>query len=256
MIGAIAGDMIGSPYEFHSIKTTDFPLFCAESRFTDDSVLTIALADSILTGTDYIDNLKKFYYLYPSAGFGGSFAVWAASPNREPYYSYGNGSAMRISPVGFAFDSLEKTLDHAVKYTIVTHNHPEGIKGACAVAAAIYLARTGSSKDEVRSFIEENYSYNLHRSLEEIRPEYSFEVSCQRSVPESIIAFLESTDYESAVRLAVSLGGDSDTQACIAGGIAQAFYGGVPHSIKDQALKLLDPYLQGIVQRFTQIYFG
>jgi ADP-ribosylglycohydrolase len=254
MIGAIAGDMIGSHYEFHSIKTTDFSLFSPKSRFTDDTVLTVALADSILTGADSIDNLKKFYALYPSAGYGGAFSVWARSSTRVPYNSFGNGSAMRISPVGFAYDSLEKTLDQAVKFTIITHNHPEGIKGACAVAAAIYLARTGSSKEQIRSFIEDNYSYNLHRSIEEIRPAYSFEVICQRSVPEAIIAFLDSTNFESAVRLAVSLGGDSDTQACIAGGIAQAFYGGVPRSIQDQAVKLLDPYLQGIVQRFTQIY--
>jgi ADP-ribosylglycohydrolase len=254
MIGAIAGDMIGSHYEFHSTKTTVFPLFSPKSRFTDDTVLTVALADSILTGADSIDNLKKFFALYPSAGYGGAFSNWARSSSREPYNSFGNGSAMRISPVGFAFDSLEGTLDQAVKFTIITHNHPEGIKGACAVAAAIYLARTGSSKEEIRSFIEDNYSYNLHRSIEEIRPAYSFEVSCQRSVPEAIIAFLDSNNYESAIRLAVSLGGDSDTQACIAGGIAQAFYDGVPRSIQDQAMKLLDPYLQGIVQRFTQTY--
>ena len=254
MIGAIAGDIIGSVYEFHNIKTSKFPLFSPGCRFTDDSVLTIALADSILTGVDYIDNLKKYYALYPDAGFGGYFRRWAASADREPYNSFGNGAAMRISPVGFAFSSLDETLQRAEEYTAVTHNHPEGIKGACAAAAAIFLARTGQSKDQMRTYIESTFGYNLQRTISGIRPGYNYEISCQKTVPEAVIAFLDSSDYESAVRLAVSLGGDSDTLACITGGIAQAFYGGVPKVIQDQALEFLDPYLRHIIRSFTQKY--
>ena len=250
MIGAIAGDIIGSPFEFHPIKTTQFSLFSPASRFTDDTVLTVALADSILTGTDYIDNLKKYFAEFPSAGYGGSFTRWAMSEDRSPYHSYGNGAAMRISPVGFAYSTLDETLRQAEHFTAVTHDHPEGIKGACSVAAAIYLARTGNYKEQIRDYIESHFGYNLHQKLDEIRPAYSFEASCQRSVPEAILAFLESYDFESAVRLAVSLGGDSDTQACIAGGIAQAFYGSIPEEITRQTLDLLDPNLRLVTQKF------
>jgi ADP-ribosylglycohydrolase len=254
MIGAIAGDIIGSVYEFHNIKTTRFPLFSPGCRFTDDSVLTIALADSILTGLDYIDNLKKYFTLYPEAGFGGNFSRWAASSDRRPYNSYGNGAAMRISPVGFAFNSLDETLEQAEKYTAVTHNHPEGIKGACATAAAIYLARTGQSKEQIRSFIGSSFGYDLGRTTEEIRPHYIYEISCQQTVPQAIIAFLDSNDFESAVRLAVSLGGDSDTLACITGGIAQAFYGGVPEKIKKRVYALLDDSMHETTQKFCLTY--
>jgi ADP-ribosylglycohydrolase len=254
MIGAIAGDIIGSVYEFHNIKTSKFPLFSPGCRFTDDSVLTIALADSILSGVDYIENLKRYYALYPDAGFGGNFKRWAASPDRTPYNSFGNGAAMRISPVGFAFSSLDETITQAEKYTAVTHNHPEGIKGACAAAAAIFLARTGQSKDQIRTYIETTFGYDLQRTIAEIRPAYRYEISCQKTVPEAVIAFLDSTDYESAVRLAVSLGGDSDTLACITGGIAQAFYGGVPGEIAEKALSFLDEPLQKTVQKFCLTY--
>jgi ADP-ribosylglycohydrolase len=254
MIGAIAGDIIGSVYEFHNIKTGEFPLFSPGCRFTDDSVLTIALADSILSGVDYIDALKRYYTLYPDAGFGGYFRRWAASSDRRPYNSFGNGAAMRISPVGFAFSSLDETITQAEKYTAVTHNHPEGIKGACAAAAAIYLARTGQSKDQIRSYIETTFGYDLQRTIAEIRPAYTYEISCQKTVPEAVIAFLDSTDYESAVRLAVSLGGDSDTLACITGGIAQAFYGGVPGEIAEKALSFLDEPLRQTVQTFCLTY--
>jgi ADP-ribosylglycohydrolase len=254
MIGAIAGDIIGSVYEFHNIKTGEFPLFSPGCHFTDDSVLTIALADSILSGVDYIDNLKRYYALYPAAGFGGYFRHWAASPDRSPYNSFGNGAAMRISPVGFAFSSLDETITQAEKYTAVTHNHPEGIKGACAAAAAIYLARTGQSKDQIRTYIETTFGYDLQRTIAEIRPVYTYEISCQKTVPEAVIAFLDSTDYESAVRLAVSLGGDSDTLACITGGIAGAFYGGVPDEIAEKALSFLDEPLRHTVQTFCLTY--
>ena len=253
MIGAIAGDIIGSIYEFHNIKTTDFPLFSAGCRFTDDSVLTVALADALMSGADYTDKLKEYYARYADAGFGGSFARWAGSTDRSPYNSWGNGAAMRISPVGFAFDSLAETLRQAEKYTAVTHNHPEGIKGACATAAAIYLARCGETKEQIRAYIETTFGYDLQRSVAEIRPGYRFEISCQKTVPEAIISFLDSNSFEEALRLAVSLGGDSDTLACITGGIAQAFYGKVPAEIQQQAYKILAKPLAETTRQFSHL---
>jgi len=252
MIGAIAGDIIGSIYEWHNIKTTDFPLFSANSRFTDDSVLTVALADAILSGEDYIDKMHAYASRYPNAGYGGNFARWVRAKEREPYNSFGNGAAMRISPVGFAYDTLEETLYQAQYFTALTHNHPEGIKGGCAVAAAIYLCCTGKTKMEVKDYVEETFGYNLGRTLEEIRPGYSFDVTCQGSVPEAIIAFLESEDFEDAIRKAVSLGGDSDTIACIAGGIAQAFYGGVPPAIEEEVYRILDESLGKVTRQFLK----
>jgi len=243
MIGAIAGDIIGSRYEFNSIKTTDFELFGAGCRFTDDTVLTVALAEAILNDEDYVSLLKKYYRRYPDAGYGKSFRDWAAGISRKPYNSFGNGAAMRISPVGFYFGTLEEVLAKAEFYTAVTHNHPEGIKGAQATAAAIFLARNGSSKEEIRRYVTDTFGYDLSRTCDQIRPGYSFDVTCQGSVPEAIICFLESTDFEGAVRLAVSLGGDSDTQACIAGGIAEGFYG-VPGWITDTTLGYLDEELR------------
>jgi ADP-ribosylglycohydrolase len=253
MIGAIAGDIIGSIYEFNNIKTTDFPLFSPGCHFTDDTVLTVALADSLLNYADYTDKLKEYYALYPNAGFGGYFKKWASSYERQPYDSWGNGAAMRISPVGYAYETLAETLLEAKNFTAVTHNHPEGIKGACATAAAIFLARTGSSKEEIRDYVETTFEYNLHRTVETIRPKYKFEVSCQKSVPEAIIAFLESTSYENAIRLAISLGGDSDTIACITGGIAQAFYGDVPEAIQNKVYEILDDHLGGITRQFMRL---
>jgi ADP-ribosylglycohydrolase len=256
MIGAIAGDIIGSVYERHRIKSKDFPLFSQGCRFTDDSVLTIALADAIITGTRYEKLMKEYYHLYPHAGYGGMFRQWAQNHDSKPYNSFGNGSAMRISAVGFAFDTLEAVLEKARLYAEITHNHPEGIKGAQATAAAIFMARTGGSKDDIRRFIEDTYHYDLSRTLDEIRPGYGFDVTCQGSVPEAIIAFLESTSYEDAIRGAISLGGDSDTQACITGGIAQAFYGGVPKHIEDAAFAILDDHLRSVTVQFMQRYCG
>ena len=253
MIGAIAGDIIGSIYEFHNIKTTDFPLFSPGCRFTDDTVLTIALADSLLNYADYTDKLKEYYNRYPDAGFGGFFARWAASYDRKPYDSWGNGAAMRISPVGYAYETLEETLKEAENFTAVTHNHPEGIKGACATAAAIYLARTHQPKEKIREYIETNFAYDLHRTVEEIRPDYQYEISCQKTVPEAIIAFLDSDSFENAVRLAVSLGGDCDTLTCITGGIAQAFYGGVPQEIEDKVYEILDEPLGRVTRQFMRL---
>ena len=232
MLGAITGDIVGSVYEFDNIKTTEFDLFCYDSAFfTDDSILTVALADAILHDLDYADTMRNYYQRYPNAGYGLSFRLWACTPNAPAYNSWGNGAAMRISPVGFAFNTLEEVQQNAQKYTEITHNHPEGIKGALATASAIFLARTGHTKQQIKDYLIENYSYDLNRSCDDIRPHYYFDVSSQGTVPEAIIAFLDSTDFESAIRLAVSLGGDSDTLTCITGGIAQAFYGSVPDYI-------------------------
>ncbi len=250
MIGAIAGDIIGSPYEGNNIKRKEFPLFTPLCRFTDDTVLTVAVADSILSGTGYTVKLKEYYSYYPHAGYGGYFHRWASSPGSKPYNSWGNGSAMRVSPVGFAFDTLDRVLREAEKSASVTHNHPEGIKGAKATAAALFMSRRGSGKDEIKRFIEDEYGYDLSRKTDEIRPGYGFDVSCRGSVPQAIISFLESVDFEDAVRLAVSLGGDSDTIACVTGGIAQAFYREVPAAIESKVYEYLDSRLTGVVDKF------
>ncbi|KMP11156.1 crystallin [Candidatus Nitromaritima sp. SCGC AAA799-A02] len=250
MLGAIAGDIIGSVYEVENIRTTDFPLFVKESRFTDDTVLTVALADSILHGADYADSLKEYYNFYPQAGYGGSFIGWAASPSREPYNSWGNGSAMRVSPVGFAFDSLDTVLDRARESAAKTHNHPEGIKGAQATASAIFLARTGKAKEEIRKFIEDHFGYSMDECTDSLREHYQFDVSCQGSVPQAITAFLESENFIDAIRRAISIGGDSDTIACIAGGIAHAYYKEIPESVIDRVYQALDSRLSRIVKLF------
>ncbi len=256
MIGALAGDIIGSVYEWDAIKTKDFKLFADHCTFTDDTILTVALADTILTGTPYTENLKIFYHAYPNGGYGGSFHHWARSPDSQPYNSWGNGAAMRISPAGFAYDDLETVLRKAEEYTAVTHNHPEGIKGGQSVAAAVFLARTGKSKQEIRQFIETRFGYDLSRHVEDIRPGYSFDVSCQGTVPEALCAFLDSTDAEDAIRNAVSLGGDADTLACITGGIAQAYYGGIPAEIEAAVYRILDARLAAITRGFMQRYCG
>ncbi len=250
MLGAIVGDLIGSRFETAPIKTTEFELFHPDCRFTDDTVLTLAVADTLIHGADLMDTLKEYYHRYPEAGYGAGFMQWAASASREPYNSLGNGSAMRVSPVGFACDSLEDVLEQARVTATVTHNHPEGIKGAQATAAAIFLSRTGNSKDEIKRFIETRFQYNLSDRLDAIRPRYTFDATCQGSVPQAIIAFLESESYEDAVRKAVSLGGDSDTQACIAGGIAHAFYGKLPDIIAGEVFSRLDVPLCQITSLF------
>jgi ADP-ribosylglycohydrolase len=261
MLGAIAGDIIGSVYEgkrsWQEQKNPHFdPLFATKARFTDDTVLTIAVADQILHGGDLVDLLKDYARAYPDAGYGGTFLRWAMADDSQPYGSWGNGSAMRVSPVGFAFDDLDEVLIRARWTAEVTHNHPEGIKGAQATAAAVYLARTGSRKDEIREYVERKFHYDLSPTIDQIRPVYTFDVSCQGSVPQAILAFLESDDYEHAVRLAISLGGDADTLACIAGGIAHAYYRGVPGPIRDQALARLDDRLRGVVEEFESRFSG
>ncbi len=254
MLGAIAGDIIGSIYEQRPIKTKDFPLFDPHCRFTDDTVLTVAVAEAICSGRPFRQALLEFGRRHPGAGFGGSFIRWLQSDDPRPYNSWGNGSAMRVSPVGFAFDSEAEVLEQAGRSAEVSHNHPEGIKGARAAALSIFLARTGRSKEQIRERIEELFGYDLQRSLEDIRPGYFFDVSCQGTVPEAIIAFLEADSYEDAVRNAVSLGGDSDTLACITGGIAEAFYGGLPEAIEQEALSRLTPDLFRVVQDFRRTY--
>ena len=251
MVGAIAGDIIGSIYEHRPIKTTKFTLFGSGCRFTDDTVLTVAVADCLLNGKAYAKTFEDYYYRFPNAGYGSGFCEWASPHDHKPYNSWGNGSAMRVSPVGWAFSDLEQTLAEAKKSAEVTHNHPEGIKGAQATAAAICLARTGSSKEQIKEFVEKTFAYDFLLPLDSIRPAYRFDVSCQGTVPPALTAFLESTDYEDAVRKAVSLGGDSDTLACITGSIAEAFYKGVPDSITERVFQILDKDLAAVVRKFT-----
>lgn len=240
MIGAIAGDIIGSVYEFDNIKTIGFPLFSRDSDYTDDTIMTVAVADWLLHGGNLVQVMRRYgrEYPYPVGGYGGRFGQWLCETNPQPYNSWGNGSTMRVSAVGWMFDSLEKTLEVAKETAVITHNHIEGIKGAQATAAAIYLARIGKSKPEIRRYIQTTFSYDLNRTCDEIRPDYFFDESCQRTVPEAIIAFLDSTDFENAIRLAVSLGGDSDTLACITGGIAEAYYG-IPDDFAEEILRRL-----------------
>jgi len=250
MIGAIAGDIIGSVYEFGRTKSKDFPLFGPGSAFTDDSVLTVAVAQAILTDGDYKRAVLDFGRRYPDAGYGGFFAGWLRSPDPKPYNSWGNGSAMRASPVGFAFDSVDEVLREAQRSAEFTHDHPEGIKGAQATALAVFLARTEWDKDLIRTEIRSRFGYDLDRSVEDIRPGYGFDESCQRTVPEALVAFLDSVSYEDAVRNAISLGGDSDTLACITGGIAEAFYGPVPNVIVEQVKGILPADLWGVTEEF------
>ncbi len=252
MLGALAGDIIGSRFEFNNLKSKDFELFHRDCTFTDDSVLTVALAESLLTGEDYAAVMRRYYADYSDAGYGSYFHRWARDPEMGPYNSFGNGSAMRVSPVGWFFGDLDTVLAEAKKSAAVTHDHPEGIKGAQAVAAAIFLARQKRSRKEIKAYLQWSFDYDLDRTLAEIRPDYEFDVTCQGSVPEAIIAFLEARDFEDAIRNAVSLGGDSDTIACITGSIAEAFYGGVPASIRQEVWGRLDRPMIEIIRRFSQ----
>jgi ADP-ribosylglycohydrolase len=256
MLGAIAGDIIGSAHEFCPSKTMDFPLFTEASKFTDDSVLTVATAFSLLTDGDYAENYRIFGRLYPLAGYGGSFMEWLSAKDKGPYNSWGNGSAMRVGPVGFAFDTPAEVLAEAERSAAVTHNHPEGIKGAQAVALGVLLARQGAEPAQIKQEITDRFGYDLERTVKAIRPEYSFDVSCQGSVPEAFICFLEGGDWEETVRLAVSLGGDADTQACMAGVLAQARFGAVPSEIELTTRRILPPHLLEIVVDFEDKYLA
>ncbi len=231
LLGAIIGDIVGSRFEWNNHKSTIFNLFTPSNKFTDDTVMTIAIADWLLHGESLVDAMKDWAAKYPNRGYGSKFWQWLFIwRNKEPYNSYGNGSAMRVSPCGYFAQTLDEALDLAKQSAELTHNHPEGIKGAQAIAASVFLARQQIAKTEIRDYIESTFDYNLHRTCNEIRPIYEFNMTCQGSCPEAIIAFLESSDYESAIRLAVSLGGDSDTIACMTGGIAAAYYG-IPDEI-------------------------
>lgn len=251
MLGAIAGDIIGSVYEHAPIKTKDFPLFGPHSRFTDDSVLTVAVGDAIASGRSYLESVRDFGRRYPHAGYGASFSAWLFADDPQPYHSWGNGAAMRVSPVGYAFATEAEVLDQARRTAAITHDHPEGIKGAQATALAVFLARTTHDKAVIRRRIAAEFGYDLDRSVDGIRPDYAFDISCQGTVPEAIIAFLDSVSYEDAVRNAVSLGGDSDTLACIAGGVAAAFYGGVPDAIRAEVEARLPADLAAVAAAFA-----
>lgn len=254
MLGAIVGDIVGSIYEFNNHRSKDFPLFSGGCDFTDDTVLTVAVADCLMNQGSYVEYIKNYTRKYPNRGYGGRFAQWIRFESMEPYNSWGNGSAMRVSAVGFAFDDLEMVMQEAKRSSEVTHNHPEGIKGAQATALAIYMARQGQSKEQIKSAIAKSFSYDLDRTLDEIRPVYQFNESCQETVPEAVIAFLESTDFEDAIRNGISLGGDSDTLTCITGGIAEAFYGGVPQDIAEKALSYLPKAMREVVEKFRLRY--
>ena len=256
MLGAITGDIIGSIYEFLPIKTTQFPLFSPRCIYTDDTVLTVALADAILHDKDYATLMKEYYFLYPRAGYGSAFHKWARSPVNKPYGSFGNGAAMRISPVGWAYNTLDEVLLRAREYTGVTHNHPEGIKGGQATAAAIFLARSGTPKSEIKKYIVKEFEYDLSKTLDEIGPTYRFDETCQGTVPQAISAFMESEDFEDAIRKAISLGGDSDTLACITGGIAEAYYGGVPDYIVTKVYEMLDKKLLKVTTEFQKTFIS
>lgn len=253
MLGAIAGDIIGSRFEWHNLKSKSFDLFTAESCFTDDSVLTLALADSLLSGSPFSGKLKEYFGRYPHAGYGGRFSRWANSHEMQPYNSFGNGSAMRVSPVGWYFNDLSTVLSESRHSAAVTHDHPEGIKGAQATAAAIFLARIGENKADIRDFIVERFGYRFDFTLDDIRPTYQFDVTCQGSVPQALQAFFEADDFEDAIRNAISIGGDSDTIACITGGIAEAFYGEVPAAIRKEVFARLDGPLATMAKKFMQV---
>ncbi len=254
MIGAIAGDIIGSVYEHNPIKTKEFPLFHPHSCFTDDSVLTLAVAKAILEDSSYEKSVQDMGRKHPDAGYGSTFSKWLISTSPAPYNSWGNGSAMRVSPVGFAFNTPETVLLEAEKSAVITHNHPEGIKGAQATALAVFLARKGHHKADIQKEIEKRFNYNLEKSLDQIRPLYQFDISCQGTVPQAMRAFLESESFEDAIRNAVSLGGDSDTLACIAGGIAEAYYGGIPELIEQNVKEILPENLWTIITEFYKTF--
>ena len=261
MLGAILGDMVGSPYEFdrNNHKSKDFPLLSERSHFTDDTVMTLAVARGLMAGqgdaqktfAEVQHEMRRLGNVYPDAGYGGMFRRWLCAEHPQPYGSFGNGSAMRVAAAGWLFDTLDKTLEMAKVTAEVTHNHPEGIKGAQATAAAIFLARTGHSKPEIRQYVEQTFGYDLSRTCDEIRPYYRHVETCQQTVPEAIIAFLESTGFEDALRNAVSLGGDSDTLACITGGIAEAFYG-MPQELRAGTLKRLPEEMRAAYELFRQ----
>ncbi len=260
MLGAIFGDIVGSAYEHHNTKRMDFPLLSEWSRPTDDTIMTLAVADALMNTwkkgdmeirAELVKSMQQMGRRYPYAGYGGRFRGWIAAENPRPYNSLGNGSGMRVSPVGWLYHTLDDTLRVAKLTAEVSHNHPEGIKGAQAIAACVFLARAGASKEEIRKYIEDTFEYDLSKSLDNIRGSYYFNPTCPGSVPEAIRAFYEGKNYEDVIRRAVSLGGDSDTIACMAGAVAEAYFG-MPEDLKMKALHFLDPYCRGIMEHFRE----
>ena len=257
MLGALVGDIVGSVYEFHNVKYTDFEMFTPWTNFTDDSVMTLAVAKWLMEDESrsmqglayYMQELGK---KYPNAGYGGNFSAWLYQDHPQPYNSWGNGSGMRVSPVGLYAKTLDEALALAAVTAAVTHNHSEGVKGAQAIAASMFLCREGKSKEEIRDYVERVFDYDLHRKIEDIRPSYSFDVSCQGSVPEAIIAFLEGNDFEEVIRLAVSIGGDSDTIACMAGAIAACLYP-IPDWMVEKCDAVLTDELRQIKDQFMEL---
>lgn len=257
MLGALVGDIIGSVYEFHNTKSTDFELFHRATKFTDDSVMTLAVAKWLVE-----DEAHTIHYLiycmqelgnsHPYAGYGGHFYGWLAKENPQPYNSWGNGAGMRVSPVGLYAKTLDEALALAALTASVSHNHPEGVKGAQAIATSMFLCKQGKSKQEIKNYVETTFGYDLHRTIAEIRPRYGFDVSCQGSVPEAIIAFLEGNSFEEVIRLAISLGGDSDTIGAMAGAIAACMYS-IPEDIAERCNKILTEDLREIKDRFCEL---
>jgi len=259
MLGAIIGDIIGSVYEFNNKKRKDFHLFTPMSRFTDDTVMTLAVAEWLTEDKGHSEEglilrMQDLGRRYPYVGYGGGFRRWLYNQQPKPYNSYGNGAAMRVSPIALYAQSLEETLRLATISAKITHNHPEGMKGAEATAVAVYLAKTGKDIQEIRDYINQHY-YTMDFTLDEIRDTYRFNESCQGTVPQALQAFFESTDFEDAIRNAISIGGDSDTVAAICGGVAQAYYG-IPTDIRKQALSFLDTKLLGILTSFEEKYMS
>ncbi len=249
MLGAIAGDILGSIHEFHPIKTKNFDLLNSECVFTDDTVMTVAVADSLMNKIPYVESLQMWGRKYPRAGYGGWFSKWIDSDFPKPYNSFGNGSAMRCSSVGWLFEDEGSVLEEAKKSAEITHNHPEGIKGAQAVALGVMLCRQGSTKLEIQEKLEDLFDYDLSQTMEQVKFNYSFDVTCQGSVPQAITAFLESEDFEDAIKNAISLGGDADTQACIAGALAEAFYMNIPDQIKKFVLTRITPDILDVLHQ-------
>lgn len=265
MYGAILGDIIGSPYEFdRGDKTKDFPLFIEKSKFTDDTVMTVAVAEALMDARDQktetdkptvkallVKSLRKWGHRYPGYGYGNRFWMWLMMPEFmcRPYHSFGNGSAMRVSAAGWLYDSIERTRETSAWTAEITHNHPEGIKGAEATASVIFLARNGKTKEEIREYITQEFGFDLTRTCDEIRPKYHHVESCQKTVPEAITAFLEGKDFEDVIRTAVSLGGDCDTLTCIAGSMAEAYFG-VPDNLVKECRNRLTEDILNVVERF------
>lgn len=257
MLGALVGDMIGSPYESHNVKSTDFKLFTEWTRFTDDSVMTLAVAKWLLEDREHtplmlVSCMQELGQRYPRVGYGGNFEWWLRQDEPKPYNSWGNGAGMRVSPVGLYAKTLDEALALAALTASVSHNHPEGVKGAQAIATSVFLCKQGKSKQEIKDYVERTFGYDLHRTIAEIRPRYVFDVSCQGSAPEAIIAFLEGNSFEEVIRLAISLGGDSDTIGAMSGAIAACMYP-IPDEIAERCDSILTEDLREIKEKFCEL---